>query len=126
MKRPFHDDEVHRLHELLKRRIDVAAKSVAEALQVAADLMLAMAHQETDSGPSVEKVEAHPVPQMMTPQQAADYLGVKASTLGIWRCRRSYPIPFVKVGSKVYYRKADLDEFLQSRTQNRGLENDSG
>ena len=35
MKRPFHDDEVHRLHELLKRRIDMAAKSVAEALRVA-------------------------------------------------------------------------------------------
>jgi len=56
----------------------------------------------------------------MTPQQAATYLGVTTQTLGVWRCTRRYPLPFVKVGSKVFYRRADLDEFIQHRTENRG------
>ena len=29
-------------------------------------------------------------------------------------------MPFVKIGRKVCYRKADLDRFLLSRTENRG------
>jgi excisionase family DNA binding protein len=120
MKRLHHDDEVQHIREQLRLRIDAAVKSVAEVLQVAADLFIATGHRKADEGRGINKVEAAPVPEMMTPQQAADYLGVKASTLGVWRCRRSYPIPFVKVGSKVCYRKSDLDRFLQQRTENRG------
>ena len=118
MKRPHHDDEVQHLREQLRLQIDVALKSVAEVLQAAADLFIATSHRKADEG--IGKAEASPISEMITPQQAADYLGVKPETLSVWRCTRKHPIPFVKVGRKVCYRKSDLDRYIQSRTQNRG------
>ncbi len=119
MKHPYHDDEVEHLREQLGLRIDAAVKSVAEVLQAAADLFVATSHRKADEGIGAGKVEPIAVPKMMTPQQAADYLGVNVQTLGIWRCTRRYPLSFVKVGRKVCYRKADLDRFIQQRTENR-------
>ena len=81
MKRPYHDDEVEHLREQLRLRIDAAVKSVAEVLQAAADLFIAASHRKADEGIGIGKVEASPVPEMLTPQQAADYLGVKVETL---------------------------------------------
>jgi len=114
------DDEMQRVRELLRLRIDAAAKVVADTLQAAVDLYLAAKQQNVAPDTATSTVETTRVPELMTPQQAADYLGVKASTLGIWRCRRSYEIPFVKVGSKVRYRKTDLDDFLRHRTKDAG------
>jgi excisionase family DNA binding protein len=124
MKHPFHDDEVQRLREQLRERIDVAAKSVAEVLQVATDLLLAIPHWEVDPEADAGTIEARPIAEMMTPEQAADYLGVKAQTLAVWRSTRRYSLPFVKVGRNIRYRKGDLDKFLQRRTENRGCEDD--
>ncbi len=118
MKRPFQDHELQHLREQLRLRIDAAAKSVAEMLQAAADLFIATRHRKADEGITVAKVEASPVPEMMTRQQAAEYLGVKAQTLAVWRTTGRYSLSFVKVGSKIRYRKADLDKFLQRRTEN--------
>ena len=101
MKRPHYDDEVQHLRERLRLRIDAAAKSVAEVLQAAADLFIAASHWNADDGISIGKVEAIPVTEMLTPQQAADYLGIAPQTLAVWRCTRRYAVPFVKVGSKV-------------------------
>lgn len=47
---------------------------------------------------------------------AAAYLDIKPGTLSVWRSTRRYALPFVKVGSRVRYRKRDLDAFLQART----------
>lgn len=33
----------------------------------------------------------------------------------IWRSEKRYPIPFYKVGTKVYYKRADLLTWLESR-----------
>jgi excisionase family DNA binding protein len=49
--------------------------------------------------------------------QAAGYLGVKPTTLQVWRSTKRYPLPFVKVGRLVRYRQSDLDAFLRARTQ---------
>ncbi|WP_031429853.1 helix-turn-helix domain-containing protein [Methylomicrobium agile] len=54
--------------------------------------------------------------QLFPPKQAADYLGVKVSTLEVWRSTKRYNIPYVKVGRLVKYRQSDLDAFLESRT----------
>jgi excisionase family DNA binding protein len=121
MTRPSYD-ELQGPRDQLRHRIDTAAKAVAEALQAAADLFMAMNQRTTDPGIVPGKVETSRVPEMLTTQQAADYLGVKGSTLTVWRCRRTYEIPFVKVGSKVRYRKGDLDDFLQRRTKDAGSE----
>lgn len=47
---------------------------------------------------------------------AAAYLGIANATLAIWRCTNRYPLPYIKVGRRVRYRKEDLDAFLASRT----------
>jgi excisionase family DNA binding protein len=49
--------------------------------------------------------------------EASEFLGVKPTTLQIWRCTKRYPLPYVKVGRLVRYRQSDLDAFLTSRTQ---------
>lgn len=52
---------------------------------------------------------------LLTTQEAAQFLGVTAGTLEVWRCTRRYPLAWVKVGSKVRYRLCDLQAFVQSR-----------
>jgi len=46
--------------------------------------------------------------------QAAEYLGLKRTTLEAWRCRGNGP-QFVKLGRLVKYRRADLDAFIEAR-----------
>lgn len=48
--------------------------------------------------------------------EAAETLGVKPTTLQIWRCTKRYPLPYIKVGRLVRYRQSALDAFLNSRT----------
>lgn len=46
---------------------------------------------------------------------AAAYLGLKPGTLPIWRCTKHFPAPaYLKVGSKIWYLKKDLDAYLES------------
>ena len=53
----------------------------------------------------------------MTTVEAAEYLGVRAQTLAVWRCAKRYPeLPYIKVGQHVRYRQSDLDKWLESRT----------
>jgi len=47
---------------------------------------------------------------------AADALGVKATTLAVWRSTGRYNLPYLKVGRLVKYRLSDLAEFLARRT----------
>ncbi|WP_426428605.1 helix-turn-helix domain-containing protein [Pseudomonas palmensis] len=51
-------------------------------------------------------------------KQAAIALGVKASTLAVWRSTGRYNLPFLKVGRLVKYRIHDIAEFLARRTAN--------
>lgn len=51
---------------------------------------------------------------------AAALLDVSAGTLSVWRSTGRYAIPFLKVGSKVRYRRADLLAWLESRTRATG------
>ena len=52
---------------------------------------------------------------LLTEQQAAAELGVKPTTLQVWRSTRRYPLPYVKVGRLVRYRMSALQRFLESR-----------
>jgi excisionase family DNA binding protein len=54
--------------------------------------------------------------ELLSRDEAAAYLGVKPQTLAVWHTTHRYSIPLVKVGSKVRYRRADLDAWLASRT----------
>ncbi len=48
--------------------------------------------------------------------ESAQFLGVKPTTLQIWRSTKRYPLPYIKVGRLVRYRQSALDAFLASRT----------
>lgn len=48
----------------------------------------------------------------LTRSEAADYLGVKPSTLAVWACTKRYNLPYYKIGSRVMYKLADLDDFI--------------
>ncbi|MBV2134065.1 helix-turn-helix domain-containing protein [Pseudomonas sp. MAP12] len=47
---------------------------------------------------------------------AADALGLKPTTLAVWRSTGRYNLPYLKVGRLVKYRLSDLAEFLARRT----------
>ncbi len=49
--------------------------------------------------------------------ESAQYLGVKPTTLQIWRSTKRYPLPYIKVGRLVRYRQSALDAFLSQRTR---------
>lgn len=117
MKPSSKEADLKQLREQLRQQIDNAAKSVADLLHATTDLLFATLCHRSDTVTNAGKVTTGSVPEMMSPQQAADYLGVTVGTLSIWRCRRSYPLPFVKVGRKVCYRKSDLDTFIERRTR---------
>jgi excisionase family DNA binding protein len=62
-------------------------------------------------------MQVQPLPDpLLTEQQAAEVLGVKPSTLQVWRSTARYSLPFVKVGRLVRYRRSALDAFLRDRT----------
>lgn len=55
-------------------------------------------------------------PELLTREQAAEYLGVKPQTLAVWATTHRYDLPMIRVGSRVRYRRADLDKWLESRS----------
>ena len=57
---------------------------------------------------------------LLDEKQAAEFLTVKPETLSVWRSTGRYKIPFVKIGRRVRYRRADLDAWLESRTRSNG------
>ena len=49
-------------------------------------------------------------------KDAAKYIGLKKSTLEVWRVRGDGPV-FLKLGKAVRYRKTDLDDFVNARVR---------
>ncbi len=54
--------------------------------------------------------------EMLSPTEAARFLGVETQTLSAWRCTGRYSLPFVRVGRAIRYRRSDLEAFVESRT----------
>ena len=57
---------------------------------------------------------------LLTEQEAAEFLGVAPGTLSVWRSTGRYSVPFVKVGHLVRYRPLDVEKWLESRTRANG------
>ena len=55
--------------------------------------------------------------QLIDVTAAAQLLGVTTGTLAVWRCTGRYNLPFVKVGSRIRYRIADIENFIRERTR---------
>jgi excisionase family DNA binding protein len=54
--------------------------------------------------------------RLLTPAEAAEYLGVQPQTLAAWRSSGRHGLPYVRVGSAIRYRLADLEGWLSRRT----------
>ncbi len=57
---------------------------------------------------------------LLDDKAAATILDVSPGTLSVWRSTGRYALPFLKVGRKVRYRRADLIAWLDSRTRATG------
>ena len=51
---------------------------------------------------------------LLSRKDAAEYLGLKESTLAIWKCTKRYDLPYVKIGRKIKYRLSDLQNFVEN------------
>lgn len=51
--------------------------------------------------------------ELVRPSVASRILGVSVQTLAVWRCEKRYPLVYVKIGSRVFYRRSDLDAFIK-------------
>ena len=53
---------------------------------------------------------------LWTESETAAALAVRPGTLNIWRTKRRYDLPYVRVGRAVRYKKTDVEAFILSRT----------
>lgn len=53
---------------------------------------------------------------LITTAETAAMIGASKATLDSWRCRGSHGLRFIKVGSKVFYRRSDVEAWLASRS----------
>lgn len=51
----------------------------------------------------------------LTTNEAAEMIGVKPQTLVSWRCTRREEIPYYKIGRMVFYKKTDIDIWLEQK-----------
>ena len=54
--------------------------------------------------------------ELLSRNEAANYLGVKKSTLAVWASTKRYPLPIVKIGRLCKYRLKDLNSFIVRNT----------
>lgn len=57
---------------------------------------------------------------LLDDKAAAAVLDVSPGTLSVWRSTGRYALPFLKIGRKVRYRRADLQAWMESRTRESG------
>jgi excisionase family DNA binding protein len=55
--------------------------------------------------------------QLLTREQAGEFLGVSRPTLEVWACTKRYNLKYIKIGKNVRYRMSDLLNFLEEQTR---------
>lgn len=58
--------------------------------------------------------------QLLLPEQAAEMLGVAEQTLAVWRTSKRYQLRYVRVGRLIRYKLADVEAFIEARTERPG------
>jgi hypothetical protein len=54
--------------------------------------------------------------ELVSPADAATMLRIKKQTLAVWRCAKRHPLPYVKMGRRVFYKRRDLERFVERNT----------
>jgi excisionase family DNA binding protein len=75
---------------------------------------MAIASQLERSRPAVDGSRGSP--RLLTPKEAAEFLGVPEGTLAQWRSQRRGPSYFKLEGRLVRYRASDLENYLSRHT----------
>ena len=63
------------------------------------------------------------LPQLISPEQVAEILGVSPGTLQVWRSTGRYNLPFIKCGGRAMYRLEDVQVFIERRTFSGSVKN---
>lgn len=54
--------------------------------------------------------------ELMTEKEAAEFL--RLSTLTLYRLRKSGELPYVRLASKLFYKRSDLIDLIERQTRN--------
>ncbi len=57
--------------------------------------------------------------RLLTREEAAEYLATTAGTLAVGACRKTLPIPVVKMGRAVRYDIEDINRYIEEHKQNK-------
>jgi excisionase family DNA binding protein len=71
---------------------------------------------ETINNKNSSAVAAQQEKKLLTREEAANFLGIKAQTLAVWASAKRYSLNYVKIGRRVLYRQTDLDAFIVANT----------
>lgn len=52
---------------------------------------------------------------LLSPKELSRLIDISVGTLAVWRAKKTYEIPYTKIGNKVMYPVADINKWLQSR-----------
>lgn len=56
--------------------------------------------------------------KLLSPEELSEFLGISVGTLAVWRTNKTYPLPYIKVGSRIRYDREKVLVWLDSRKQN--------
>ena len=63
-------------------------------------------------------------PNLLITDEAAPVVGLHPTTLATWRCTKEQRIPYLKIGRRVYYRRSDLESWLDRQVVDGGQSDD--
>ncbi len=101
-----------------KSDIDPRQMGLFEALE-GAGAVLARKPRANTSKAKASRSEALERPVVLSPREAAQYLGVSVSTLKNWRAKKIGPRSVMRGARLVAYRPADLEKFLDENSAKR-------
>jgi hypothetical protein len=56
------------------------------------------------------------ISELLTPAQTAAALHTTKGVLAVWRSKKRYPLKFVRIGRRIFYRVEDVQKFIELRT----------
>ena len=62
--------------------------------------------------------------QLLSPDDVAEILGISTSTLAKWRRSKEPDLPFLRLNGRIKYRASDIDDFLESASDDDEEEDD--
>lgn len=76
----------------------------------------------TQSTPCISEIirQSATLHDLLDDHAAAALLNISPGTLSVWRSTGRYALPFLKIGRKVRYRRADLEAWMEKRLHANG------